>query len=94
MMYQVNSKTASSQAMKSNGESTLVTLLRIVAPYRDSVDGTRDRVTYQNWLRGNVTGFFGVLSVFGRRIKGMIRNTAGAGVDVQCHVARPHLLRP
>jgi len=26
---------------------TLVTLPRIVTPYRDSVDGTRDRVTYQ-----------------------------------------------
>ena len=27
--------------------STLVTLPRIVTPYRDSVDGTRDSVTYQ-----------------------------------------------
>ena len=27
--------------------STLVTLPRNVTPYRDSVDGTRDRVTYQ-----------------------------------------------
>ena len=27
--------------------STLVTLPRIVTPYLDSVDGTRDRVTYQ-----------------------------------------------
>ena len=26
---------------------TLVTLPRIVTPYRDSVDGTRGRVTYQ-----------------------------------------------
>jgi hypothetical protein len=31
----------------SKGESTLVTLPRIVTPYRDSVDGTRDRITYQ-----------------------------------------------
>jgi hypothetical protein len=52
---------------------TLVTLPRTVTPYRDSVDGTRDRVTYQSWLRGNVTGMFGALSVFVRRIKGMIR---------------------
>jgi len=29
------------------GGYTLVTLPRIVTPYRDSVDGTRDRVTYQ-----------------------------------------------
>jgi hypothetical protein len=27
----------------------------------------------KSWLRGNVTGLFGVPSVFGRRIKGMIR---------------------
>jgi len=31
----------------SKGEYTLVTLPRIVTPYHDSVDGTRDRVTYQ-----------------------------------------------
>ena len=29
------------------GGYTLVTLPRIVTPYRDSVDGTRDRITYQ-----------------------------------------------
>jgi len=29
------------------GGYTLVTLLRIVTPYRDSVDRTRDHVTYQ-----------------------------------------------
>jgi len=29
------------------GGYTLVTLPRIVTPYRDSVDGTRDRVAYQ-----------------------------------------------
>jgi hypothetical protein len=29
------------------GGSTLVTLPRIVTPYSDSVEGTRDRVTYQ-----------------------------------------------
>jgi hypothetical protein len=27
----------------------------------------------KSWLRGNVTGMFGTLSVFGRHIKGMIR---------------------
>jgi len=32
---------------KSKGGYTLVTLPHIVTPYRDSVDGTRDRVTYQ-----------------------------------------------
>ena len=30
-----------------NGRYTLVMLPRIVTPYRDSVDGTYDRVTYQ-----------------------------------------------
>ena len=34
------------------------------------MDGTCD---HQNLLRRNVTGLFGVRSVFGRRIKGMIR---------------------
>ena len=29
------------------GGYTLVTFSRIVTPYRDSVDGTRDRVPYQ-----------------------------------------------
>jgi hypothetical protein len=51
------------------GGYTLVTLPRTVTPYRDSVDGTRDHVR----LRANVTGMFDALSVFGRRIKGMVR---------------------
>jgi len=34
-------------AVNVKGGYTLVTLPRIVTPYRDSVDGTRDRVTYQ-----------------------------------------------
>jgi hypothetical protein len=32
------------------GGYTLVTLPRIVTLYRDSVDGTRDRVTYQKFV--------------------------------------------
>jgi len=55
------------------GASTLVTLPRNVTPYRDSVDGTRDRVTYQKFVTRHVTGLFGALSVFGRHIEGMIR---------------------
>ena len=35
------------QLVSSKGGYTLVTLPRIVTPYRDSVDGTRDRITYQ-----------------------------------------------
>jgi hypothetical protein len=34
-------------ASECKGGYTLVTLPRIVTPYRDSVDRTRDRVTYQ-----------------------------------------------
>ena len=34
------------------GGYTLVTLPHIVTPYRDSVDGTRDRVTYQKLVTG------------------------------------------
>jgi hypothetical protein len=37
------------------------------------MDGTGDNVTYQKFVTRNVTGLFGVLSVFGRLIKGMIR---------------------
>ena len=44
-------------------------LPRNVTPYRDRVDGTCDHVTYQKL----VTRLFGVLSVFGCRIKGMVR---------------------
>ena len=36
---------ASERKLIREGEYTLVTLPRIVTPYRDSVDGTRDRVT-------------------------------------------------
>jgi len=56
------------------GGYTLVTLPRIVTPYRDTVDGTRGpRNVSKVGLRGNATGLFGVLLVFGRRIKGKIR---------------------
>ena len=56
------------------GGYTLVALPRIVTPYRDSVDGNRARVTYQKFVYAvTLRAFFGVLSVFGRRIKGMIR---------------------
>jgi len=41
-IYGSNSKVT---ITKSKGGSTLVTLPRDVTPYRDSVDGTRDRVT-------------------------------------------------
>jgi hypothetical protein len=33
------------------GGYTPVTLLRTVTPYRDSVDGTRDHVTYQKLIK-------------------------------------------
>jgi hypothetical protein len=36
--------------VQSEGWYTLVTLPRTVTPYRDSVDGTRDHVTYQKFL--------------------------------------------
>ena len=40
-----------------------------VTPYRNAVSWQRGR---DSWPR-NITGLFGVLSIFGRRIKGMIR---------------------
>jgi hypothetical protein len=77
------------------GGYTLVTLPRMVTPYRDSVDGTRDRVTYQKLvIRCNVTGL--VRYAVGIWPSHQRDNTgrAGAGVDVQRDIARPHLLRP
>jgi hypothetical protein len=43
--------------------------------YSDSVNerGTRDHERIKSWFRSNVAGLFGVLSVFGRRIKEMIQ---------------------
>ena len=43
----MNFETKDCDHIASKGGNTLVTLRRIVTPYRDSVDGTRDRVTYQ-----------------------------------------------
>jgi hypothetical protein len=54
------------------GGYTLLTFPHTITPYRDIVDGTRDHVTYQKLIHGNVHGVFGVLSVFGLRIEGMI----------------------
>jgi hypothetical protein len=40
-------RTVTSAGRQCYGGYTLVTLPRTVTPYRDSVDGTRDHVTYQ-----------------------------------------------
>jgi len=71
------------------GGYTLVTLPRIVTPYRDSVDRNRDRVTYQKFDYAVTLG----PCVFGRRIKGMIW-LRPEKVWTCNGVARPHLLRP
>ena len=55
------------------GRYTLVTLPRNVTPYRDSVDGNCNHVTYKKLVTRLRLGLFGVLSVFGRRVKGMVR---------------------
>ena len=80
-------------APKVKDGSTLVTLPRILTPYRDSVDGTRDRVTYQKLVTrtryGLVRCAVGIWPSHQR--DDMV--TAGASVDVQRHAARPHSLR-
>jgi hypothetical protein len=63
---------------------TLVTLPCIVTPYCDSVDGTHDRVTYQKLV---------TLGIWPSHQRDDTV-TAGAGVDVERHVACPHLLSP
>jgi len=72
--------------------STLVTLPRNVTPYRDSVNGARDRLTFQKLVTRSRYGLV-------RRAVGIWLSlqrddtvTAGASVDVQRHAARPHLL--
>jgi len=75
------------------GGSTLVTLPRNVTPYRDSVNGARDHVTYQKLVTRSryrlVRCAVGIWPSHQR--DDMV--TAGASVDVQLHAARPHLLR-
>jgi len=65
------------------GGSTLVTLLRNVTPYRDSVDRTRDHVTYQKLVMrscyGSVWCAVGIWPSHQRDDT----VTAGASVDVQ-----------
>jgi hypothetical protein len=71
------------------GWYTLATLPRTVTQYRDSVDGTRGRATSKSWSRDNVTDLFCVLSVFGLRVKGMIRLRPEQ--FWKCNVTRHHL---
>ena len=75
------------QAFK--GGSTLVTLPRNVTPYRDSVDETRDRVTYQKLVTRSRYGLFwsavGIWSSHQRDDT----VTAGASVDVQRDTSPP-----
>jgi len=56
-----NSGTVQEDRCIAKAGSTLVTLPRNVTPYRDSVEGTRDRVTYQKLVtrpRDQVTNFW------------------------------------
>ena len=76
------------------GGYTLVTLPRIVTPYRDSVDGTRDRVTYQKLVTRQRYGLVCCAVAIWPSHQRDDTVTAGAGVDVQRDVARPHLLQP
>ena len=72
------------------GGSTLVTLPRIVTPYRGSVDGTRDRVTYQKLVTRSSYGLVRCAVGIWPSHQRNDTVTAGARVDVHCHAARPH----
>jgi len=76
------------EAAKPLGGYTLVTLPRIVTPYRDSVDGNRARVTYQKLVTRSryelVRCAVGIWPSHQRDDT----VTAGAGVDVERHVAQ------
>jgi hypothetical protein len=71
------------------GGYTLVTLPRTVTPYRDSVDGTRDHVTYQKlvtrWRYGHVQCTVGIWPSHQRDDT----VTAWAGLDVQRDTSPP-----
>ena len=67
--------------------STLVTLPRNVTPYRDSVEGTRDRVTYQKLVtrpRDRVTNFWYVTP---SRVASTLSRY---GVTLRGHESPPH----
>ena len=72
------------------GRSTLVTLPRIVTPYRDSADGTRARVTYQKLVTRYRYGLFRCAVGIWPSHQRDDTVTAGAGVDVQ----RPKHVEP
>jgi len=74
--------------------STLVTLPLNVTPYRDGVNGARDRVTCQKLVTTSRYGLVpcGVGIWLSHQRDDTVR--AGASVDVQRHAERPHLLRP
>ena len=71
--------------------STLVTLPRNVTPYRDSVNGARDRVTYQKLVTRSRYGL--VWCAVGIWLSHQRDDTvtAGASVDVQRDDATGHV---
>jgi hypothetical protein len=60
-----------------------VTLPRAVTPYRDSVHGTRDRVTYQKMVRKSRYGLVPCVVGIWPSHQRDDTVTAGASVDVQ-----------
>ena len=78
-----------SHVRQNEGGYTLETLPRTVTPYRDSVDGTRDRVTYQKLLMRSRYGL--VRCAVGiwpsHQSDGTVK--AGASVDLQRDTSPP-----
>ena len=72
------------------GGSTLVTLLCNVTPYRNSVNGARDRVTYQKLVTRSRYGLVRCAVGIWLSHERDDTFTTGASVDVQRHAARPH----
>ena len=69
--------------MQCKAGSTLVTLPRNVTPYRDSVKGARDRVTYQKLVTRSRYGLVRCAVGIWLSHERDDTVTAGAGVEVQ-----------
>jgi len=85
--YVIVDNTAQCSSLK--GGSTLVTLPRNVTPYRDSEDGTRDRVTYHKLVTRSRYGLVRCTVGIWPSYQRDETVTAGASVDVQRDTSPP-----
>jgi len=75
------------------GGYTFVTLPRIVTPYRDSVDGTRDRVTYQklNFTSPDVFHNYHKIYTFVQHIYNLLKGSTDYMFRLSWAIIRPYI---